>query len=228
MKIFCASCWGLGAGKGSSQGSGSPSPAHPEGGFGSVPRAAHRLSCFQRWKKSWAAISVGWKNLLMVTGSFRVRDWGAPPYLAGEEGGLGQTTPSPRNPRLPGNAPPPDSPEAHGQEWGRQEVPQTLDVEHLLYLCPTVHLRGHPLGLHGQLCPPVVKEARNRSGPGGGVVVMGKGLDHPPDGSELSWKPQPAVPSGAQRCRPGLIVQGLAPKSFLSQTSDLGASSGLP
>ena len=101
----------------------------------------------------------------MVTGSFRVRDWGAPPYLAGEEGGLCQTTPSPRNPRPSGSAPPPDSPEAHGQERGRQEVPQTLDVEHLLYLRPTVHLRGHPLGLHGQLCPPVVKEARNRSGP---------------------------------------------------------------
>lgn len=43
--------------------------------------APHRLSCFQRWKKSWAAISVGWKNLLMVTGSFRVRDWAVPPYL---------------------------------------------------------------------------------------------------------------------------------------------------
>lgn len=34
---------------------------------------------------------------------------------------------------------------------GRQEVPQTLDVEHLLHLRPTVHLRCHALGLNGQL-----------------------------------------------------------------------------
>ena len=39
------------------------------------------LSCFQRWKKSVAAISVGWKNLLMVTGSLRVMFFRAPPYL---------------------------------------------------------------------------------------------------------------------------------------------------
>lgn len=41
----------------------------------------HWLSCFQRWKKSCDAISVGWKNLLMVTGSLRVRFCKAPPYL---------------------------------------------------------------------------------------------------------------------------------------------------
>lgn len=39
------------------------------------------LSCFQRWKKSCEVISVGWKNLLIVTGSFRVRFCRAPPYL---------------------------------------------------------------------------------------------------------------------------------------------------
>lgn len=90
LKIFCASCWGLGAGKGSGRGSEAPALPLPEGGPGPGPPApppvAHRLSCFQRWKKSWAAISVGWKNLLMVTGSFRVRDWGAPPYLRGDAG----------------------------------------------------------------------------------------------------------------------------------------------
>lgn len=45
-----------------------------------TPRT-HWLSCFQRWKKSCDAISVGWKNLLMVTGSLRVRFCKAPPYL---------------------------------------------------------------------------------------------------------------------------------------------------
>lgn len=39
------------------------------------------LSCFQRWKKSCEVISVGWKNLLMVTGSLRVRFCRTPPYL---------------------------------------------------------------------------------------------------------------------------------------------------
>lgn len=41
------------------------------------------LSCFQRWKKSCEDISVGWKNLLMVTGSLSVRFCRAPPYLIG-------------------------------------------------------------------------------------------------------------------------------------------------
>lgn len=101
--------------KGSSQAPGSPDPTHPEIWqwlWLHPPQAAHRLSCFQRWKKSWAAISVGWKNLLMVTGSFRVRAWGAPPYLVGEEGVLSQTTPLTQQPRPPGGKPT-DSPEAH-------------------------------------------------------------------------------------------------------------------
>jgi len=42
---------------------------------------SHWLSCFQRWKKSCEVISVGWKNLLMVTGSLRLRFCSAPPYL---------------------------------------------------------------------------------------------------------------------------------------------------
>lgn len=45
------------------------------------PPPTHWLSCFQRWKKSCEVISVGWKNLLMVTGSFRVMFCRAPPYL---------------------------------------------------------------------------------------------------------------------------------------------------
>lgn len=75
--------------------------AHPGPAVAPPPAAAHRLSCFQRWKKSWAAISVGWKNLLMVTGSFRVRDWGAPPYLARKEEDSIRSRPSPRSPEVP-------------------------------------------------------------------------------------------------------------------------------
>lgn len=47
------------------------------------PQAAspHLLSCFQRWKKSCDPISVGWKNLLRVTGNFTDRFWNVPPYL---------------------------------------------------------------------------------------------------------------------------------------------------
>lgn len=56
----------------------------------------------------------------------------------------------PRGP-APGSAPP-CSPEAHRQERGRQEVPQTLDVEYLLHLRPAIHLCSHALGLYGQLC----------------------------------------------------------------------------
>lgn len=144
----------------------------------------------------------------MVTGSFRVRDCGAPPYLVGEEGALRQAPPSQ-------GAPPPrpaHSPEAHGQERGRQEVPQTLDVEHLLHLCAAVHLRGHALGLHGQLCPP-----GSRKQGGGGPGDFGHG---PPDGSELSQQPQAAGPRGAG---PAVLDSSYkapspTPKSFLCDT----------
>lgn len=80
------------------------------------------------------------------------------------QGGSIRPRPPSRRPWPLGRAPP-DSPEAHGQERGRQEVPQTLDVEHLLHLRPAVHLRGHALGLHRQLCRPGVKEARKRRRP---------------------------------------------------------------
>lgn len=111
LKIFCASCWGLGAGKVQVKDLAAPTPPILKYGcgLGSVPPAAHRLSCFQRWKKSCAAISVGWKNLLMVTGSLRVMDWGAPPYLAGGGGRAVRPHPSPSSSAHP----PIDSPKAH-------------------------------------------------------------------------------------------------------------------
>lgn len=174
LKIFCASCWGLRQERGES----GPRPpqlwaAHPGPAVAPPPAAAHRLSCFQRWKKSWAAISVGWKNLLMVTGSFRVRDWGAPPYLARKEEDSIRSRPSPRSPaRL---ADPTDSPEAHRQERRCQEVAQTLDIEHLLHLRPAVHLRGHALGLHGQLCAPSLRKPETGGGSSGALLRTSKG-----------------------------------------------------
>lgn len=107
LKIFCASCWGLGAGEKVQVRCLEGPTLHPPSSRSSHPLAAHRLSCFQRWKKSWAAISVGWKNLLMVTGSFRVRDWGAPPYLVARGGRGGKEAPSDPRPRLPPSRPQP-------------------------------------------------------------------------------------------------------------------------
>ena len=136
-----------------------------------------------------------------------MRDWGAPPYLLVER--AHQAPPSSWRPRPPGRTPPPDLPEAHREERRRQEVPQTLNVEHLLHLRPAVHLRGHPLGLHRQLCPPVVKEARNASGGvgrDGGAPRRAKGLHHHhlmvqncPGGPSLqvSEGPSPAVPGSS-------------------------------
>lgn len=160
--------------------------AHPGPAVAPPPAAAHRLSCFQRWKKSWAAISVGWKNLLMVTGSFRVRDWGAPPYLARKEEDSIRSRPSPRSPaRL---ADPTDSPEAHRQERRCQEVAQTLDIEHLLHLRPAVHLRGHALGLHGQLCAPSLRKPETGGGSSWALLRTSKGPG-------LSSQVQPTRPS---------------------------------
>lgn len=72
-------------------------------------------------------------------------------------GNVGKTTqlgPTPFPEAPPTGSPTLNSPKAHREQGGCQEVPQTLNVEHLLHLRPTVHLCCHTLGLNGQLWPP--------------------------------------------------------------------------
>ena len=198
LKIFWASCWGLGAGKGPSQGSGSPVPPTLRAAL-----APHALGSQAQLLPTLEEVLGRHLRRLeeLVDGhwEFQGEGLGGAP-VPGGRGRARQAPPSPWRPRPPGSAPPPDSPEAHRQERRRQEVPQTLNVEHLLHLRPAVHLRGHPLGLHGQLCPPVVKEARNASGGGGrngGEPTRARGLHHHLMVQNFPGAPSPAIPGSS-------------------------------
>lgn len=57
------------------------SPGPPQEPQSQIQTKSYLLSCFQRWKKSWEDISVGWKNLFSVMGNFTERFWNVPPYL---------------------------------------------------------------------------------------------------------------------------------------------------
>lgn len=175
------------------------------------PQAAHRLSCFQRWKKSWAAISVGWKNLLMVTGSFKVRACGAPPYLAGKKGEMGrfpppwpETTPRPdatpfhqaKKGSIP--APWPEATPTHRKRTDRRGGVRKSRRHSMLSTCCTCAppstcaatrlVCTASCGLRGQ--------GGQRGGNGRGWVVgwRGRAGSPPPlmgGGSGLSWQSQP-------------------------------------
>lgn len=87
LNIFCASCWGLRRVHNSETKKALRVNLNYTDKTLNTHTHTHWLSCFQRWKKSCEVISVGWKNLLMVTGSLRVRFCRAPPYLKNKHTG---------------------------------------------------------------------------------------------------------------------------------------------
>lgn len=108
-------------------------------------------SCFQRWKKSSDIISVGWKNLLSITGSFTAMFWRAPPYLFTRGGRRCHKT-TYRGPLkkwvfrhwL----------ELDVEHWCLCEIRQTFHVEDLLDLSSSFYQGVHRLGVDIELWTP--------------------------------------------------------------------------
>ena len=149
-----------------------------------------------------------------------MRDWGAPPYLAGE-GGL--VRPRPR----PGGTAHPAAPRllTHRKRTDRSGGVRKSRRHSILSTCctcaPPSTCEATRLVCTASCARPWSRKPETRAGEGRGMEESrgGQGNSPSPDGSELPWRPQP--------CHPGLIQHEPAPKSFLIHTFDLGAS-GFP